>query len=80
MMSLLRCERCGAKCDTGVHCDPCGVALLEGILECPDWIKGRGQCSGDRPGETLEETFRRELELLRLSVRRNRELKGFTHE
>lgn len=71
-MSLLRCERCGVRCDTGVTCDPCHAALLEGFLKCSYWLTWYGPAAGDRPGETRKDSYSRELESLRLSIRSSR--------
>ncbi len=59
------CQSCGrpASLDTpqAVTCDPCEGARIRGLLGSEAWLAARGQSSGDLPGETLEDTLRREL-------------------
>lgn len=68
-MPILTCERCGAKCDTGVMCDPCHATMLEGLLRDPYWLTWHGCAAGDRPGEKRADSYRRELKSLRLKIR-----------
>ena len=57
-----RCEACGADAGTaGVRCNPCHAATLRGLLSNPAWMEVRGTAKGDLPGETLADTFRRDL-------------------
>lgn len=62
---MLRCERCCRPCPTGVHCDECAAVLIEDLLSDPHWMRWRGCAAGDLPGETLADTFRRELSALK---------------
>ena len=59
-----RCQTCFAPAFAGVHCDKCHAETLEGFLSDPHWMRWRGCAAGDRPGETLADTFRRELSAL----------------
>jgi hypothetical protein len=37
------------------------IANLRACLDSKDWLEVRGVAAGDLPGETLADTFRREL-------------------
>ncbi len=63
-MKTLTCTCCAAPCLTGVTCDPCEAKRLRAILSNKTWLSVRGVCSGDRPGETLADSLRRELAAL----------------
>ena len=61
---MLRCETCCKPAPVGVRCDECHAATLRGLLSDPHWMRWRGCAAGDLPGETLADTFRRELSAL----------------
>ena len=63
----LTCERCNAPAPNGVYCNPCHADNLRGLLSSPSWLAVRGSACGDLPGETLEDTVRRELEGLEVA-------------
>ncbi len=57
-----RCHGCaGPAPKLATYCDECHAASLRGLLDCPYWLTWRGLSAGDLPGETLADTFRREL-------------------
>jgi hypothetical protein len=60
----LTCTACSAPCETGVTCNPCEAQRLRNILSNKTWLAVRGTASGDRPGETLADSLRRELAAL----------------
>ena len=56
-----RCEACGGPAgEIGIRCRPCAAYELDTILACERWRAVRGTTPGDLPGETLEDTLRRE--------------------
>ena len=58
---MFTCESCGAPAGpVGIRCRPCAIADLDFILASVEWLKVRGPTRGDLPGETLENTLRRE--------------------
>ncbi len=65
MMNDFRCAACCRPCDTGVQCDDCMAVTIEGLLNDKNWLVFRGVVKGDLPGETLEDTMRRELKALK---------------
>lgn len=44
-----------------IYCNGCAASRLRHILSSSAWLAWRGVSKGDRPGETLADTFRREL-------------------
>lgn len=62
---LTPCTRCGAPTRT-ISCGPCHGELIQSLLSDPAWLQHRGGTKGDRPGETLEQSLRRELSGLSL--------------
>lgn len=63
-MTTYTCEQCGAPALHGVSCNPCFAERLRSLLSSPSWLAVRGRATGDLPGETLEDTLKRELHAL----------------
>lgn len=61
---MYHCECCGRPCKTPVTCNACEVWRLQSLLQSPEWLRVRGSIRGDRPGETLADSMRRELRSL----------------
>ena len=58
------CTCCNAPAPAGTTCDPCQARRIRSLLRSKGWREVRGTTSGDRPGETLEQSMRRELAAL----------------
>ena len=58
------CEECGVPCAATWRCDPCLASTIRSVLSSQDWLRWRGCAAGDLPGETMEQTLRRELSAL----------------
>jgi hypothetical protein len=58
---MFRCETCCKPTPIGIRCDECYAATIRGLLSNPEWMRLRGCAAGDLPGETLADTYRREL-------------------
>ena len=63
-MDETTCGSCGVS-TKWLYCDPCHTSTLEWLLNDKWWLTWRGISKGDLPGETLADTFQRELKALK---------------
>jgi hypothetical protein len=53
------CERCNAPTRTGITCDDCHIANMRRCLASAAWRRNAATRTGDLPGETMLDTYRR---------------------
>lgn len=63
-MSVHQCQNCHTMTDKYV-CDACQLQRLEELVDSPAWSRRAAVRRGDHLGESLLDTIRRELRVLR---------------